>query len=136
MLYMAVDKVLYAVRIPVDLKRLIDIAAASGGVNTSQLVIAALWKYLDKGTTAYPTVANVSTHPAPTMNAAMQKFMEKVEANPVSAVIHSHPDTIETVPQKSCTECDGTMASKTVKGRGIIYACPDMGCPMYGLERK
>jgi hypothetical protein len=46
---MAVSKVLYAVRIPADLKRLIDAAAKSGGVNTSDLVIAALWKYLDAG---------------------------------------------------------------------------------------
>jgi hypothetical protein len=46
---MATPKVLYAVRIPIDLKRLLESAAKSGGVSTSSLVIAACWSYLDGG---------------------------------------------------------------------------------------
>lgn len=51
---MASGKVLYAIRIPVDLKRLLDSAAKSGGVSTSQLVIDACWKYLDGGSSKRP----------------------------------------------------------------------------------
>ena len=51
---MASNKVLYAVRMPSDLKRLIDSAAKSGGGTTSQLVIAACWKYLDGGSSKHP----------------------------------------------------------------------------------
>jgi hypothetical protein len=45
---MATPKVLYAVRIPVDLKRLMEQAAKSDGVSTASLVVAALWSYLDR----------------------------------------------------------------------------------------
>lgn len=45
---MAIEKVLYAVRLPIDLKRQMDLAAESGGVKTAQLVVEALWKYLEK----------------------------------------------------------------------------------------
>jgi hypothetical protein len=45
---MATPKVLYAVRIPVDLKRLMEQAAKSGGVSTASLVVAACWSYLDR----------------------------------------------------------------------------------------
>jgi hypothetical protein len=51
---MATGKVLYAIRMPLDLKRLLDEAAASGGLNTSQLVIHACWKYLERGAVAHP----------------------------------------------------------------------------------
>lgn len=44
---MASGKVLYAVRMPSDLKRLLDVEAKRSGVKTSQLVVDACWKYLD-----------------------------------------------------------------------------------------
>lgn len=52
---MAIQKVLYALRVPIDLKRLLDSAAASGGVTTSQLVIDACWKYLERASNV-PTI--------------------------------------------------------------------------------
>ena len=56
---MATPKVLYAVRIPVDLKRLLESAAKSGGVSTSSLVIAACWSYLDGGRKPEPVAVPV-----------------------------------------------------------------------------
>ena len=52
LLYMPSTKLLYAVRMPVDLKRMLDQAALSGGVTTSKLVIDACWKYLDRDPSA------------------------------------------------------------------------------------
>lgn len=143
MLYMAIEKVLYAVRIPVDLKRLIDSAARSGGVNTSQLVIDALWKYL--GGAAQPDRAPAEVRkadgsiPSPLiktpdvkMNDAMSAFLAK--AKPVIT-----PDPVSETqehPMPSCRECDTTMSGKLIKGRGMVYACTDLSCPMYGLERR
>ena len=50
MSYMRTPTVSYTLRLPVDLKRLIDTAAASGGVSTAALVTAACWKYLERVT--------------------------------------------------------------------------------------
>ena len=52
MSYMATAKVSYTIRIPRDLKRLLESAAASGGVTLTSLVVRACWQYLepsDKG---------------------------------------------------------------------------------------
>ena len=45
---MAIKSVSYTLRVPVDLRRLIEQAAKSGGVSTASLVVAALWSYLDR----------------------------------------------------------------------------------------
>ena len=45
---MAIESVSYTLRVPVDLRRLIEQAAKSGGVSTASLVVAALWSYLDR----------------------------------------------------------------------------------------
>lgn len=45
---MAIESVSYTLRVPVDLRRLIEQAAKSGGVSTASLVVAALWLYLDR----------------------------------------------------------------------------------------
>jgi hypothetical protein len=149
MLYMAIEKVLYAVRIPVDLKRLIDNAASSGGVNTSQLVIDALWKYLDKSgkqevsrevtrvpsqsDTQTPKTAQVPVSSPPVkMNNAMAEFMAKASI----VIPYQIPEAANDEPNQSCSECDGRMTGKLIKGRGMVYACTDVSCPMYGLERQ
>lgn len=77
---MPANKVLYAVRMPVDLKRMIDQAAESGGVTTSQLVIAACWKYLERGN--MPAGRTQMAQPMPTVkgNDAMQAFLAKLPA--------------------------------------------------------
>lgn len=53
----------YTLRLPVDLKRLIDAAAVSGGVSTASLVTAACWKYLERGNpmSDTPTVETFSS---------------------------------------------------------------------------
>jgi hypothetical protein len=125
---MAVEKVLYAVRIPVDLKRLIDSAAASGGVNTSQLVVDALWKYLDRKP-SIDAPEPIPAIPPVKMNPAMERFMAKLPA-PIVA-----PEPLEDAAP-SCSECDRRMFGKYLKGRGMVYACTDNSCPMYGMEAK
>ena len=60
---MATPKVLYAVRIPVDLKRLMDQAAKSAGVTSSQLVIQACWRYLGPETQIDALVARAEVVP-------------------------------------------------------------------------
>jgi hypothetical protein len=35
-----------------------------------------------------------------------------------------------------CCECGSEMAGRAIKGRGVVWACTDQGCPMYGLEQK
>jgi hypothetical protein len=45
---MAIESVSYTLRVPVDLRRLIEQAAKSDGVSTASLVVAALWSYLDR----------------------------------------------------------------------------------------
>ena len=45
---MAIESVSYTLRVPVDLRRLIEQSAKSGGVSTASLVVAALWLYLDR----------------------------------------------------------------------------------------
>lgn len=36
----------------------------------------------------------------------------------------------------SCSECAHSMTGKIIKGRGMVYACTDVSCPLYGLERR
>jgi len=103
---MAATKVLYALRIPIDLKRLLDSAARSGGVSTSQLVIDACWKYLNP---AQPTQAIIEHHePLPAMNAAMAQFM-------AAAIPTAEPEAVEERPMCPYKEYD--------QETGETYAC-------------
>lgn len=65
-------------------------------------------------------------------NDAMLAFLSKLHV----AIPDSPPDPVDDEPKPSCSECDGRMAGKLIKGRGMVYACTDVGCPMYGLERQ
>ena len=49
MLYMSERKVLYTVRMPIDLKRLLDSKADILGMKTSQYVLMACWTALEAG---------------------------------------------------------------------------------------
>jgi hypothetical protein len=132
----------YTLRLPDDLKRLIDSAASSGGVSTAQLVVDALWKYLERK--PYDRVRQQSDPPAtiydskPEMitvtpsvkaNDAMSAFLSRLPG--VAPVVVEQE---ETEPLRSCVECDKGMVSKYIKGRGMVFACTDNSCPMYGLE--
>jgi hypothetical protein len=35
-----------------------------------------------------------------------------------------------------CCECGHKLTGKTIKGRGIVWACNDVGCPMHGKEQR
>lgn len=132
----------YTLRLPDDLKRLIDSAAKSGGVSTAQLVVDACWKYLERGSSVVEQrphkALEVGSNPIPATipavkgNDAMVAFLSKL---PV-AIPDPPPDPVDDEPKPSCSECDGRMAGKLIKGRGMVYACTDVGCPMYGLERQ
>jgi len=135
---MASTKVLYAVRMPSDLKRMLDVEAKRSGAKTSQLVLDALWKYLeiDGGheTEFDPRVFSETplSQPPAKMNDAMARFMA------TSAGIVSKAPFEEPMPDHTpyCRECDSSMAGKAIKGRGMVYACADVACPMYGMEQK
>ena len=110
---MATPKVLYAVRIPVDLKRLIDAAAASGGVSTSALVIAACWKYLDRTPhaveQAQPIMVSAFNAATPAkMNDAMAKFMAQV---------------VPVAPEPSMSDAAPMCPHKEWTDDGEQYAC-------------
>jgi hypothetical protein len=133
--------VMCATRLPELLVTRIDAAAKSGGVSRAQFIAEACRKYLDRDSSAVEQRGAIVTKaagsiPAPIppakMNNAMAEFLSKLP----NSVVTPEPDPIQDSPQRSCTECDRTMASKFVKGRGMVYACSDIGCPMYGLERK
>jgi hypothetical protein len=104
---MASNKVLYAVRLPVDLKRLIDQAARSGGVTTSQLVIAACWKYLDRS--PKPLEAKPAAIPVVNGNAAMQAFLSNLPPSTPVALL-PYQDALLAVqicPKVGYNEIDG-----------------------------
>src|SRR5271170_5133346 len=66
MSYMATPKVSYTLRIPQDLKRLLESRADADEVSLTSLVVSACWRYLDEGEpkgrlTAYE--GSVSTKP-------------------------------------------------------------------------
>ena len=46
---------------------------------------------------------------------------------------------VEPSPAEDCTpeccECGHKLTGKVVKGVVVAWACPDLGCAMYGLER-
>lgn len=77
----------YTLRLPDDLKRLIDSAAKSGGVSTAQLVVDACWKYLERDSSVVEQrphkTLDVGSNPIPAtippvkMNNAMAEFLAK-----------------------------------------------------------
>ena len=47
----------------------------------------------------------------------------------------SESDPVEDrTPQ--CCECGHQLTGKAIKGRGIVWACSDPGCAMYGREAR
>lgn len=122
----------------------IDAAASSGGVSRTDLITEACRQYLDGKSEPVMRVRQQSDPPAPhyetpiqaetiemaPMNEAMEQFLTNRAPAPVVFV---EPE--ETEPLRSCGECDNGMVSKYIKGRGMVFACTDNSCPMYGLER-
>jgi hypothetical protein len=49
--------------------------------------------------------------------------------------VEIEPEPVEDVTPECC-ECGHKMTGKSIKGRGIVWACTDPGCPMYGREEK
>lgn len=144
----------------------IDAASGSGGVSRSQFIVEACRQYLDgpknavvaqvdrapesltpKGGMATREVAGSSPAAAPirythiasaTMNDKMAALLAK---HPVISTDTSYEATLdilaeETEPIHSCSVCDKGMVAKHIKGRGMVYACSDLSCPAYGIERK
>ena len=122
---MAIQKVLYAIRIPVDLKRLLDNAARSGGVTTSQLVIKALWVYLGDKPAPRPAAA---PKPAPKLeikgNDAFKAFMANVPT------IHEEAAPAAVIEAKPCKSCESSMI--VVKGK---WCCNDASCGLYAQQQ-
>lgn len=94
----------YTLRLPDNLKRLLDIAAQSGGLSTAQLVVNACWSYLElKPDTAATVSKPVSPAPAPARQAVSMDALRAICAGSVA-----HVET-ETAPARMCpyTEYDG-----------------------------
>lgn len=45
------------------------------------------------------------------------------------------PEPAEDVTPRCC-ECDYHLIGKAIKGRGIVWACSNVGCAMYGREQR
>jgi hypothetical protein len=47
---------------------------------------------------------------------------------------------VEPEPAEDCTpeccECGHVLTGKVIKGVVVAWACPDTGCPMYGIEQR
>ena len=50
------------------------------------------------------------------------------------------PRQVDPEPAEDCTpeccECGHKLTGKVVKGVVVAWACPDLGCAMYGLEQR
>jgi hypothetical protein len=69
----------YTLRMPSNLKYLLDTEAKRRGVSTASLVVEACWSLLEKPTTPRQTVA-LPVAPAVKMNEAMAQFLTRVPA--------------------------------------------------------
>lgn len=78
MSYMNTPTLSYTMRMPSDLKRLLDSAAKAGGVSLASLVVEACWKYLDK-IPQKETASLTAPSDVPKMNPAMQKFFANID---------------------------------------------------------
>ena len=45
------------------------------------------------------------------------------------------PEPVEDATPRCC-ECDNHLTGKAIKGRGIVWACSNTGCAMYGREQR
>lgn len=150
MLYMPTAKVLYAIRMPSDLKTFLDSEARKRGVTTASLVVDACWAYLEEPrelsikppsinqthiggpyssvkATDFASTTPTNKPAAPfKMNNAMAAFVAKM---PVQT-----PELIpveDTPPIPDCRVCEAPM--RAVKGK---WACSDSSCSMYSLEQR
>lgn len=93
------------------------------------------------------------------IRAAVRETVEQLEHGPVPRAVESpipseHKPTMDALrsicagnvprqvdpePVEDCTpeccECGHKLTVKVVKGVVVAWACPEPGCPMYGLER-
>jgi len=74
MSYMKSPTVSYTLRIPKDLRRLMEVSAEANGVTLTSLVVRACWQYLDRVPTECIPGPQVLRDP-PQMNPAMAEFL-------------------------------------------------------------
>lgn len=119
-------KVLYAVRLPTDLKRLIDAAAASGGVSTSQLVVAALWQYLERGSSAgRANSASDAPTVAPQVAAQVREVAGSIPAPAAKPTMQALRDICAgKVAGVGALEREEHVPTTTVPAEVVPQACP------------
>lgn len=138
---MSYMRVSYTLRIPDDLKRLMEARAKTHDQSLASFVVGACWAQLERGNPmpdtptveTFSSVRSASGWPAepskPSMDALRAICTGEVAPTPAKRTL-----TQDSVPV--CRECDNRMIAKMYKDIAVAYACGDASCPMYGLERK
>lgn len=141
--YMATDSLSYTLRIPNDLRRLLDSSAKSGGVSMASLMIEACWKHLERDSSVVERRAHnpevVGSTPATkpdlppqmyegvTMNPAMAKFMQTV---PIPAAV------VETEVPAEVRRCINPTCDSSLRLARGKWSCTDQFCGLFGVEQK
>lgn len=87
----------------------------------------------DSVSTIPEIISSVSLPPASRSKPSMDDLRSICAGNIPKVEIE--PEPVEDVTPECC-ECGHKMTGKSIKGRGIVWACTDPGCPMYGREQK
>lgn len=133
----------YALRIPRNLRSLLEIEAAKHKQSLASYIVGACWAQLERHSTpwsidavvaarkgdlvAVPIFPNAKPSDEGFGLAQLRAFRSDTRAPELTAT------GLEPAP--TCMSCDGTMVEGQGKSAGR-WACQDVSCPRYGIEVK
>lgn len=125
---------LVAIRIPDDLADRLGTRCSMRKQSKTEVLLEAInngWN--TDGPVAQP--AEQRTH-NPTVPGSIPDRPTKISIDDMRLINNFDYSPLFEDVMPTCCECDHAMTGKAIKGRGIVWACIDPGCPMVGREQK
>jgi hypothetical protein len=130
---------LVAIRLPDELAEKLAIRCSIRHMGKTELLIEAIARGWDERT---PPVEQ--RPPAPNPLSAKLALLASVPGLKTGAILQAEPivpiEDDPPEPEEDCTptccECDKPLRAKMYRGVAVAWACADLGCPMFGREKK
>ncbi len=123
---------LIAIRVPDDLAARLDTRCSIRKQSKTDVLLEAIergWNDAPIPTSHGPLP---QAEPIPAVHKPTMDALRSICAGNVPRQVdHEHAE--DCTPE--CCECGHKLTVRVVKGVVVAWACPDLGCPMYGLER-
>ena len=132
---------LIAIRVPDDLSTRLDTRCGIRKRSKTDVLLEAIERGWDdmpaiSGSETFGVAINAKSGPIPdcTIKPTMAELRSICAGNVPQQLIPEPAPVEDCTPE--CCECGHKLTGKVVKGVVVAWACPDLGCAMYGLEQR